>query len=137
MHRQGRETMASYYKQINNVKYDRQLLALADKLQSGRGDGRISAKDAKQISREVYDASTRTPTEDKTVRKIYREANFTDAGRDAFETSNRSSGARIGWRTRRANESKTPAQSATQSATQSVTQSAGASQVAARIAQKG
>lgn len=39
--------MSSYYKTIDGVKYDRELLELADKLTQGQGDGRLSTDDAK------------------------------------------------------------------------------------------
>lgn len=89
--------MASYYRQINNVKFDRALLDKAADLQAGKGDGRISKDDAVELSAEVYDGGQRTPTEDKTVRKIRREANFTPAGADAFEHANRSNAAKQAW----------------------------------------
>lgn len=141
--------MSSYYKQINNVKYDRSTLEMATKLQAGQGDGRISKDDAQKLSASVYDGfnanSVRTSTEDKTVRRIYNTANFTPAGRDSFEHANRSAGAKNGWKTRRANEaavsqSGQQAQTAAQSAFQSQSgvatqvQSLGASQAQAPIA---
>jgi len=145
--------MSSYYKQINNVKYDRNVLEMAANLQAGQGDGRISKADAKALSSAVYDgfnASVRTGTEDKTVRKVYDTANFTPAGRDTFEHANRSAGAKNGWKTRRANASKgTPVATQAQTATQSQAplaqqapvasqQSASpiASQIAVRISQQ-
>ncbi len=141
----------SYYKQINNVKYDRSVLELADQLQAGQGDGRISKDDAKKLSAAVYDgfngSSVRTKTEDKTVRRIYNTANFTPAGRDTFEKANRSAGAKNGWATRRSNAAEASAKSAVQTqsavqaqsgnqAQQATFQSPVASQLAVRIAQQ-
>ena len=147
----------SYYKQINNVKYDRGVLELANQLQAGKGDGRISKADAEKLSAAVYDgfngSSVRTKTEDKTVRRIYNTANFTPAGRDTFEKANRSAGAKNGWATRRANAAKADlkpsiqAQSAVQAQSgiqaqsglqgqQATFQSPMASQLAVRIAQQ-
>lgn len=100
----------SYYKQINHVKYDRSALETADRLQQGQGDGRISIADAQQLSAEIYDGPGRTKTEDKTVRRIYENENFTQAGRDAFEHANRSAGAKQGWKTRRENAARNAAQ---------------------------
>ena len=156
--------MSSYYKQINNVKYDRNVLAMAEELQQGQGDGRISKADAKKLSAAVYDGfngnSVRTGTEDKTVARIYKTANFTPAGRDTFEHANRSAGAKNGWATRRANAAKagqkqamsaqqapvqsqqfqapvqSSVQSSIQSSVQSSVQSPIASQLAVRIAQQ-
>jgi hypothetical protein len=145
----GIHTMSSYYKQINNVKYDRNVLEMAANLQAGQGDGRISKADAKKLSAAVYDGfagnSVRTNTEDKTVRRVYDSANFTEAGRDTFEHANRSAGAKIGWATRRSNQAKSGG-SAIQSQTasqvqapiaqQSSAQSPIASQLAVRISQQ-
>lgn len=39
----------SYYKTIDGVKYDVELIELADKLTAGGGDGSISKDDAAQI----------------------------------------------------------------------------------------
>jgi len=84
--------MSSYYKQINNRQFDRALLEKAAELQDSPRDGRISKDDAKELAAEVNDGGVRTETEDRTVRKIYREANFTAAGRDEFARLNRSAG---------------------------------------------
>ena len=39
----------SYYKQIEGVKYDRELVEAADEAVAGRGDGRISRADAEKL----------------------------------------------------------------------------------------
>lgn len=77
----------------NNL--DRALLEKAAELQEGQGDGRISKADAKELHDKVYDGGVRTETEDRTVAKIRREANFTDAGADEFERLNRSAGQKL------------------------------------------
>lgn len=77
----------------NNL--DRAMLEKAAELQAGQGDGRISKADAEELHEKVYDAGVRTETEDRTVRKVYREANFTPAGRDRFEQLNRSAGQKL------------------------------------------
>lgn len=92
----------SYYKQINGARYDRALLDLADQLQSGPRDGRISKADGEQLANARYDGDQSTAVESRTARKIRREANFTPAGRDAFEHTSRSRAQQI----RRANEAK-------------------------------
>ena len=86
----------SYYatNRVGN-KLDRALLEKASELQEGQGDGRISKADAKELHEAVYDGGVRTETEDRTVRKIRREANFTDAGADEFEKLNRSAGQKL------------------------------------------
>jgi hypothetical protein len=92
--------MASYYKQINNVKYDRGLLDLADQLTQSERDGRISKADGAALAEARYDGGKSTKIENKTVAKIRREYNFTDAGADSFERTSRS----IAQQNRRARE---------------------------------
>ena len=48
----------SYYLVIRGKKYDRRMVELADGLTSGRGDGRISINDAKNLLRLVKDSNT-------------------------------------------------------------------------------
>ncbi|MCB1175478.1 MAG: OmpA family protein [Leptospiraceae bacterium] len=59
--------MASYYKTIRGQRYDRSLLELCDSLTAGRGDGRISKADARQIIAAVRDAGKITAIERQTL----------------------------------------------------------------------
>lgn len=71
--------MASYYKTIDGVKYDRELLELADKLTKGQGDGRLSVDDAKQLYEGVADGDSYTDIEKATVKYIRENYTWTDA----------------------------------------------------------
>lgn len=73
----------SYYTVIRGKKYDRRMLELAEGLTSGRGDGRISINDAKNLLRVVKDANNYSLTEKQTMEYIRRHFKFTKEG-DAF-----------------------------------------------------
>ena len=47
--------MPSYYKQIKGIKYDKGLLEVAEKLTTGKGDGRISKADAVKLWEDAKD----------------------------------------------------------------------------------
>jgi len=78
--------MSSYYKTIDGVKYDRELLELADKLTEGQGDGRLSVDDAKQLYEEVADGDSYTDIEKDTVKYLRENYKWTDAADDWFRT---------------------------------------------------
>jgi len=84
--------MSNYYLTNNGTKYDRAILDKATELTEGRRDGRISKDDAVDLAKTVNDADILTDVERATVRKVYRDFKFTDAGRDKFEQLNRSAG---------------------------------------------
>lgn len=67
----------SYYVVIRGKKYDRRMVELADGLTQGRGDGRISINDAKNLLRIVKDANTYSDTEKQTMEYIRRKYSFT------------------------------------------------------------
>lgn len=60
----------AYYKTIDGVKYDAELLELADKSVAGAGDGRISLKDAETLLAAVKDGNDYTDTEKATMKYI-------------------------------------------------------------------
>lgn len=70
--------MASYYKTIDGVKYDRELLEAADEAVAGRGDGRISLSDAEKLLAEVKDGDSYTDCEKTTVKYIRENYKWTD-----------------------------------------------------------
>jgi len=76
----------SYYKQIDNVKYDRSLLLLADNLVKGRGDGRISDDDMKQLIKSAEDNNVITVCEKNTLYYIVKNYNITDKAKTQLET---------------------------------------------------
>jgi len=78
--------MSSYYKTIDGVKYDRELLELADKLTEGQGDGRLSVDDAKQLYEAVADGDSYTDIEKDTVKYLRDNYTWTDAADDWFRT---------------------------------------------------
>ena len=68
----------SYYQQIDNVKYDRSLLLLADNLVKGRGDGRISDDDMTRLIKSAEDNNVITVCEKNTLYYIVKNYNTTD-----------------------------------------------------------
>ena len=70
--------MASYYKTIDGVKYDKSLLEAADEAVAGRGDGRISKGDAETLLAEVKDGDSYTDIEKATVKYIRENYKWTD-----------------------------------------------------------
>ena len=76
----------SYYKQIDNVKYDRSLLLLADNLVKGRGDGRISDDDMMQLIKSAEDNNVITVCEKNTLYYIVKNYNITDKAKTQLET---------------------------------------------------
>lgn len=75
--------MASYYKMIDGVKMDRDLLECADTCVAGRGDGRISMADAEELLKRVKDGDSYTDVEKDTVKHIRDNYKWTDEA-DAF-----------------------------------------------------
>ena len=75
-----------YYKTIDGVKYDAELLEAADKAVAGRGDGRISLADAKELLEEVKDGDTYTDVEKATMAYIRDNYKWTDEADEWFRT---------------------------------------------------
>ncbi len=74
----------SYYKTIDGVKYDGELIELADKLTAGAGDGRISKADAQEILDAVKDGNTYTDIEKATMKYLRENYKWTDAADEWF-----------------------------------------------------
>jgi len=70
--------MASYYKRIKGVDYDRAILEMAEACVQGQGDGRISLGDAKKIVKLIKDGGKITPVEQKSLLYILENYHFTD-----------------------------------------------------------
>jgi hypothetical protein len=68
----------SYYKQIDNKKYDKGMLDAADAATSGKGDGRVSIADAKTIFQEAVDGDRITECEYETLDYIKKTYQWTD-----------------------------------------------------------
>ena len=74
----------TYYKIIDGKKYDREMLALADRLTQGKGDGRISVADAKKLIQTVQDGGKYTDVEKDTMAYIRDNYTFTDEANQWF-----------------------------------------------------
>lgn len=75
----------SYYKQIDNIKYDRSLLLLADNLVKGQGDGRISDNDMMKLIKSAEDNNVITVCEKNTLYYIVKNYNTTDKAKQHLE----------------------------------------------------
>ncbi|MEE8397002.1 MAG: LysM peptidoglycan-binding domain-containing protein [bacterium] len=87
----------NYYRVIDGHKYDREMIALADRAVAGRGDGRISLEDAKLLLAGVKDANKYTDIEKATMHFIRDHYRFTPAADQWFRTQIRSWAAIRGW----------------------------------------
>ncbi len=76
----------AYYIVIRGKKYDRRMVELANGLTQGRGDGRISINDAKNLLRVVKDANNYSDTEKLTMEYIRKNYKFTKEGDEFFRT---------------------------------------------------
>lgn len=76
----------SYYSVIRGKKYDRRMLELAEGLTRGKGDGRISISDAKNLLRVVKDANNYSAIEKQTMEYIRRHYKFTKEGDEFFRS---------------------------------------------------
>jgi len=78
--------MAVYYKKIKGKNYDGSMINMAEASVKGRGDGRISLKDAKRIMSTVKDSDDYTDTEKKTMKFIRDNYSFTPEADRWFRT---------------------------------------------------
>jgi nucleoid-associated protein YgaU len=69
--------MATYYRKIKGKNYDRALLEVAESAVSGKGDNRISLRDAQRIVKKVKDGGAYTDVEKRTVKYIRDKFKFT------------------------------------------------------------
>jgi hypothetical protein len=76
----------SYYKTINGVKYDGELLEAAENAVKGKGDGRISLADAKDLLEKVMDGNSYTDIEKQTMEYIRENFKWTDEADEWFRT---------------------------------------------------
>ena len=73
----------SHYKQIDGKKYSKALLAAADEMVAGKGDGRISIGDAEKLFGMLSNDYKYTELEKATISYIRQNYKFTTEG-DAF-----------------------------------------------------
>lgn len=74
----------SYYIVIRGKKYDRRMIELANGLTKGKGDGRISVNDAKNLLRVVKDSNSYSAIEKATMEYIRKRYKFTKEGDEYF-----------------------------------------------------
>lgn len=76
----------AYYKTIDGVKMDAELIELAEKAVAGAGDGRISVKDASVLLEGVKDGDTYTDVEKDTIKYIRDNFKWTEEADSWFRT---------------------------------------------------
>ncbi len=76
----------SYYKVIDGVKYDKELLEAADEAVAGAGDGRISMNDAKMLLEKVKDGDSYTDIEKATMKYVRENYKWTEEANEWFRT---------------------------------------------------
>jgi hypothetical protein len=77
----------SYYKQIEGVRYDRALMEAASEAVSGKGDGRISQADARELLKLVTDGGRVTSVEQATVDYLRENMVWTDKADQWFQAA--------------------------------------------------
>jgi len=73
-------------REIDGTRYDAELLQTAEKLVSGRGDGRLSREDAETILAQITEGGAYTELERDTIAFILDEFEWTEAAADWFGT---------------------------------------------------
>lgn len=68
----------TYYKIINGINYDNNLIDTTNNLIKGQGDGRISVEDSEKILINILDKNKITQVEHRTIYYILNNYNFTD-----------------------------------------------------------
>ncbi|WNJ18301.1 hypothetical protein [Pontibacter sp. G13] len=74
----------SYYKIIDGVKYKAATLMMADEAVAGRGDGRISMEDARQLFDTISDGKQYTDVEKATLKYIRTHYKWTEEADELF-----------------------------------------------------
>ena len=73
------------YKQIDGVKYEKELLDLADKHTTGRGEGKLSKDEVTELFASAMDGPGVTDIEKATLAYIRKQYTFTDASAKLFD----------------------------------------------------
>ena len=84
---QRRKPMASYYKTIDGVDYDREILETAETAVAGQGDGRISLNDAEKLLAAVKDGNEYTDIEQRSMKYVRDNYKFTDEAKSQSTSS--------------------------------------------------
>lgn len=75
----------AYYKTIDGVKYDADLIEKAEKAVAGKGDGRISKKDAEDLLISVVDGNNITDVEKDTMDYVKKNYKWTEDAESWFD----------------------------------------------------
>ncbi|HEX3008825.1 MAG TPA: hypothetical protein VHO90_14550 [Bacteroidales bacterium] len=73
------------YISIDGEKYEKELVDLAKKLTTGRGEGKISKEEAAELLKSASDGKGVTDTEKKTLHYIRKSFPFTDSAAAFFD----------------------------------------------------
>ena len=73
------------YVTIDGVKYEKELLDLAEKHTTGRGESRLSKDEVAELFKSAHDGPGITDTEKATLAYIRKKFAFTDAAADDFD----------------------------------------------------
>ena len=75
------------YQSIDGVQYEKELLDLAKKHTTGRGEGKISKEEVVDLFKSANDGQGVTETEKRTLEYIRRNFDFTDAAAKDFDNA--------------------------------------------------
>ncbi|MEM7298131.1 MAG: hypothetical protein AAF391_07680 [Bacteroidota bacterium] len=75
---------STYYRYIDGKRYKAITLKKADKAIEGKGDGRISEEDAREIFSTISDGKRYTPTEKATIRRLRENYQWTEKADKVF-----------------------------------------------------
>ena len=73
------------YQSIDGIKYEKELLDLAKKHTTGRGEGKISKDEVVDLLKSAQDGQGVTETEKRTLKYIRENFDFTDAAARDFD----------------------------------------------------
>lgn len=79
--------MSTYYKKIDGKNYDKAMLDIAGKSIKGKGDGRISLADARNIVKQISDGGKITDIEKRTLNYILEKYTLTETALKHIEKS--------------------------------------------------
>jgi hypothetical protein len=74
----------NYYKIIDGLNFDSELLIMADELVKGQGDGRISVDDSNKLLAKIFDGRTVTKVEARTILYILKNYKLTNEATQNF-----------------------------------------------------
>ena len=73
------------YQTIDGIKYEKELLDLAKEFTTGRGEGKLSKEEVKDLFKSASDGQTVTEIEKLTLQYIRKGFEFTDAAAKDFD----------------------------------------------------